>query len=133
MTERKKYLGAPRSRIELAIRLGLRDKVKCGACNMTQEIYNRMHRGGNTFFYINRLFGFDEGNGIYAPRLSKMIRQNHPSEYLKVFYDDVSESGTGAIIKNWHDGPENARLAVSIECKECQHDGTFTFYEDIPF
>lgn len=126
---------ATRGKLELAIRLGLRDKIKCGKCNMNQDRYTRMHYppGGGTFFYVNDFFGFDSVDEVSAPRLTKMIRQNHPSEYLKVFYDDVSNSGTGAIIKNWHDGPENARLAAALECKACQHSGTFTFYEDIPF
>ena len=126
---------ATHGKLELAIRLGLRDKIKCGKCNMNQDRYTRMHHppGGGTFFYVNDFFGFDSVDGVSAPRLTKMIRQNHPSEYLKVFYDDVSNSGTGAIIKNWFNGPENARLAAEIECKACQHTGTFTFYEDIPF
>ena len=120
--------------------MGLRDKLKCRDCNMTQHIFDRLKKSrpkhkrmSGSFFNIEKLYGFEQrfpAFGISAPKLTKMLQSFETKEYNRVFKEDPLESGTGKLILNWETGFANALLFVDLCCKECAHEGEFILYED---
>lgn len=112
--------------LTLAVKLIIRQHIKCDACGMTQKKWNMPTKvlpagTSNAFFDISNLLGFDDS--VNASTLIQMLQNVRPKNWPGVFMADPAGCGTGDLVQQ----EDFRQLGVEIKCAKCGHCGTMIF------